>query len=75
MGGRHLFATESSSVDALPGAPSLLVRAGRAVIAPRDTGLTSVVDAEQRDVWAAPSKSRVHWGSGGTPRRLAEPCR
>ena len=50
MGGRHLFATESSSVDALPGAPSLLGRAGRAVIAPRDTGLVSVVGAGQRRV-------------------------
>ena len=75
VGGRHLFATESSGVDALPGAPGLPGRASGAVISPQDTGLVSVVDVEQRAMWAAPSKSRLHGGGGGTLRRLAEPCR
>lgn len=75
MGGRHLVATESSGMDALPGAPSLPGRAGGVVISPRDTGLVSVVDVEWRAMWAAPGKSRLHRGGGGTLRRLAEPCR
>lgn len=74
MGWRHLAATESSGVDALP-RPLLPGPGRKGCDLPLDTGLVSVVDVEWRAVWAAPGKSRLHRGGGGTLHHLAEPCR